>query len=50
MNSIIKDFRNSHECRYCLYYRDKCKAKDACVFDFIPADSLEEDIEVFFIS
>ena len=50
MNAVLKAFREEHGCRYCFYYRNKCEAKGICVFDFLPMDALEEDVELFLIS
>lgn len=49
MKADLKAFREEHECKYCLYFRGKCKARDRCVFDYLPIESLEEDIELFFV-
>jgi len=50
MNTILKAFREEHECKYCLYFKTKCKAKERCVFDFLPLDALDEEVELFLIS
>ena len=50
MKQILKVFRAEHDCKYCIYYKNKCKAIDRCVFDFLPLDALEEDVELFLIS
>ena len=49
MKEEIKIFRSDHDCKYCMYYKEKCKATDRCVFDYLPIDSLEEDVELFFV-
>ncbi len=50
MDAVIKAFREEHECKYCMYYKTLCKATNICVFDFLPMDALEEDVELFLIS
>ncbi len=50
MGTALKAFREEHGCRYCLYFRSKCNGRDRCVFDFLPMDALEEDVELFLIS
>lgn len=50
MDELLKLFRQQHDCKYCLYYRKECKAKDRCVFDYLPYDSVEEEVELFLIS
>ena len=45
----IMRFRKEHDCRYCLYYMKICKAVMYCVFDYLPLDSLEEDVVLFIL-
>ena len=49
MDDEVMIFRSDHDCEYCLYFIKKCRAKDRCVFDYLPIDSLEEDVELFFV-
>lgn len=49
MDPKIKLFRESHDCKFCVYFLKQCKAKKRCVFDYLPIDSKDEEIEVFFI-
>jgi len=50
MDEIVKMFRKKHDCKYCLYFRKECKAQERCVFDYLPYDSVEEEVELFLIS
>jgi len=50
MDPGVKAFREEHECKCCLYYKKECKADKRCVFDYIPTETLDEEIEVFFIT
>ncbi len=49
MKESLRVFRKEHECKDCMYYRKECKARDRCVFDYLPPESLDEDIELFLI-
>lgn len=50
MDEVLKRFREEHDCKYCLYFRKGCRARDRCVFDILPYDSLETEIELFMLS
>ena len=50
MNAGVKEFRVKHECKYCVYFKKECKAKERCVFDYLAYDSVEEEVELFLIS
>ena len=49
MDEQIMSFRKEHDCRYCLYFMKICKAAMYCVFDYLPMDSLEEDVVLFIL-
>jgi len=49
MAGKIRKFRKEHDCILCLYYKNKCKADKICVFDYLPIESLEEDVELFIV-
>ena len=49
MKTGIREFRREHDCRNCLYYMNLCKAWQYCVYDFLPEDALEEDVELFIV-
>lgn len=42
-------FQIEHDCVCCLYFKRPCKAFGRCVFDYLPIDSPDEDIELFFV-
>ena len=50
MDAMLKEFRKQHECKYCVYFKKECSAKERCVFDYLPFDSVEEEVELFLIS
>ena len=50
MNESVREFREEHGCKYCLYYKSQCDGNERCVFDYLPIESLEEDVELFLMS
>ena len=50
MNSSVSAFRKKHGCKICPYYKKGCKGTERCVFDFLPFDNVEEEVELFLIS
>jgi hypothetical protein len=49
MDEELTDFMIEHDCEYCLYFLKACRAIDRCVFDHLPPEWPDEDIEMFFV-